>query len=61
MSGAIEYHAYVIGADGLIITRVELFCADDQAARRQAAQLVDGHDIELWRGANRLATFAAKE
>jgi hypothetical protein len=59
MASVVEYHIYLIGEDGFIVRRVDLFCSDDGAARRQAEQLVDGHDVELWRNASMIATFAA--
>jgi len=43
-----DYRAYVIGSDGRITDRFEFWCADDEAAKRQAQQYVDGHDVELW-------------
>jgi hypothetical protein len=52
-----EYRAYVIGRDGHIELRFELFCVDDNAARERAWQLVDDRDVELWRGEHRIETF----
>jgi hypothetical protein len=37
-----------------------LICKDDEAAKTQAKQLVDGHDIELWQRDRKLATFKHK-
>ena len=51
------YNAYLIGADGHIIRRVELNCADDEAAKAQAKKLADDHDIELWQGTRMIGTF----
>jgi hypothetical protein len=39
-----EYRAYIIGPDGRILQRVDLFCEDDEAAKKQAEQLMNGHD-----------------
>jgi hypothetical protein len=52
-----EYHVYIIDADGHILQRCDLFCADDGAAKEQAKQLVDGHDVELWQLDRQIATF----
>jgi len=52
-----EYRAYILGSDGHIQSRVDLVCADERAAKEQAKQLVDGHDVELWQGTLRIATF----
>ena len=52
-----EYRAYVIGRDGRIELRFDLFCSDDNAARERAWQLVDDRDVELWRGEHRIETF----
>ena len=43
-----EYRAYVIGADGQIINRVDLRCFGEKEARRLAKIAVDGHAVELW-------------
>ncbi len=38
------------------------FCArNDEAAKEQAEQLVDGHDVELWHLNRRICEFKAKE
>ena len=54
-----EYRAYLIG-DGHIVQRVELVCTDDEAAKEQAKTLAEGHDVELWQEARRIAEFTAK-
>jgi hypothetical protein len=51
------YRAYSLDEDGHIVGRTDLVCADEQSAKQQARQLVDGHDIELWQGDKKLATF----
>jgi len=38
-----------------------LICADDDAAIAAAKQLVDGHSIELWRGARKDTTLPQKQ
>jgi hypothetical protein len=43
-----EYRAYILGPDGHVQSLVDIICANEEAAREQAKQLVDGHDIELW-------------
>lgn len=55
-----HYRAYIIGSDGHIERAVDLHCNDDDDAKKRARQLVDGHDIELWRGDHRLAMFEHK-
>ena len=52
-----EYQAYVVGADGHIMQRIDLTCADDDAARERAKSLVDGYAIELWQLDRKIATF----
>jgi hypothetical protein len=34
-----------------------MLCDNDQEAERRAVQLVDGHVIELWQQARKVATF----
>jgi hypothetical protein len=57
ITGANEYRAYIIGPDGHIQERIDLFCADDEAAKERVSQLVNGHDVELWQRDRRIATF----
>ena len=51
------YRAYLVGPDGHIENRVDLICEDDETAKEKAKQLVDGHDVELWDCARKLAVF----
>ena len=46
----IEYRAYLLDSGGHVLKRVDLLCGDDGAAKKEAVQLVDGHDVELWSG-----------
>src|SRR4051812_9913678 len=50
-----EYRAYILDEDGHFLRAIELVCLDDDAAKEHAKQLVDGHDIELWRQERRIA------
>jgi hypothetical protein len=52
-----QYRAFIIGPDGHVQSRVDLLCKNETVAREQAKQLVDGHDVELWQGARKLARF----
>jgi hypothetical protein len=56
----LEYRAYLIGRDGHIMHRVEILCDDDEAAKERALLLVDGHTVELWQGARKVATFPTR-
>jgi hypothetical protein len=56
-----EYRAYIIGLDERIQSRVDLICDHEADAMAQAKQLVDGHDVELWQGARKVARFFHKE
>jgi len=55
------YYAYLIGVDGRISKRVTIVCDDDEEAKRLAKQMVDGHAIELWHEARKIATFEAEK
>jgi hypothetical protein len=37
-----------------------LHCANDDAAKERAKQLVDGHDVELSQGDHKIAAFEHK-
>lgn len=52
-----EYRAYIVGPDGHFLQRVDLVCPDDEAAKEHAKNLVDGHDVELWKGERPIAKF----
>ncbi|MGY2907009.1 hypothetical protein ACVWVY_006030 [Bradyrhizobium sp. URHC0002] len=56
-----EYRAYVLGPDGHIQRRVDLICEHEEAAKEQAKQLVDGHDVELWQLDRKIATFTRNQ
>jgi hypothetical protein len=46
-----------MGNDGHILRPVDLFCENDEAAKEQARQLVDGHDVELWQLDRKITVF----
>ncbi|MBB4382963.1 hypothetical protein [Bradyrhizobium sp. SBR1B] len=56
-----QYRVYQMDERGHITGRIDLTCTDDDDARRQAAQLLDGTDLELWQEARRIALFTAKK
>lgn len=55
-----EYRAYIISPDGHFQSAVPIVCPDDEAAKEQAEQLVDGHDVELWQYTRKVARFERK-
>ena len=55
-----EYRIYIIGSDGHFHSAVPLKCDDDAEAMKQAEQLVDGHDVELWQRDRKVAMFKRK-
>jgi hypothetical protein len=54
------YRAYLIACDGHHIKAVDLECVDDDAAKKRAALLADGTNVELWEHARRIAKFDSK-
>jgi hypothetical protein len=54
------YRVYVIGPDGHLIGRHDLYCDNDEIAKKRAEALVYDHDLELWCGERKVATFRAK-
>ena len=50
----------IIGENGHFQSAVPLICPDDEAAQEEAKQLIDGHDIELWQYARKVASFKRK-
>jgi hypothetical protein len=55
-----EYRVYIVGSDGHFYDSVPLECDDDYEAMEKAKQLVDGHDVELWQRARKIARFDHK-
>jgi hypothetical protein len=55
------YRAYLIDPSGRILGRTDLASADEEAAAKEAKQLVDGHDVELWEMDRKIATFRRGE
>lgn len=55
------YYAYVIGHDGHIQNCLVIVCDDDEEAKRCARRLVDGHAVELWQEARKVAAFEPPE
>ena len=55
-----EYRAYIVNDDGHFIRAVDFETRDDEAAKEQAKQLVDGHDVELWQLHRKIGTFKHK-
>jgi hypothetical protein len=55
-----EYRAYILWPNGKIRKAIEIIYDDDEAAKANAKQLVDGHDVELWQGARKRETFKHK-
>jgi len=55
-----EYRAFILEEDGHIDRSVEFLCPDDEAAKTYARQFVDGHDVELWQGDRKIASFQHK-
>ncbi|SHN80822.1 hypothetical protein SAMN05444170_4517 [Bradyrhizobium erythrophlei] len=53
-----DYRAYIVGPDGHFHSSVRLNCADDLEAEKQAEQLVNGHDVELWQRDRKIARFS---
>lgn len=56
-----DYRAYLVGSDGHIFQAMNLYVPDDAAAIAAALQLVDGHDVELWQGARKIAKFECEQ
>jgi hypothetical protein len=57
MTEAHGYRAFVIGLNGHVIGRTDIFAESDDNANEQARQLVGAHAIELWDGVRMIARF----
>jgi hypothetical protein len=56
-----EYRAYLVSSADNILHRVDFVCRDDEAAKERAKQIVDGYDVELWNGGQKIETFLQKK
>jgi hypothetical protein len=56
-----HYRVYLIGRDSHLIKAVDFNCDDDEAAKKRAERMIDGHDVELWEHARRIAKFGDRE
>jgi hypothetical protein len=55
-----EYCAYILGADGHILNRVDLICANEDEAKDCVVRLVGNQNVELWQRDRKLAEFRLK-
>ena len=55
------HYAYILGLDGHIQGHIDLLCDNDEEAKQQVEQLLDGPPIELWQQARRIATYEPKK
>ena len=56
-----DYRVFVLGEDGHVTNRIDLWCTDDADAKERAKKLVDGRDMELWHRDQRIAIFHPKK
>jgi hypothetical protein len=52
-----DYRAFIIGEDGHVTDRINLWCRNDADAKEWAKGLVDKHDVELWHRKEKIAVF----
>jgi hypothetical protein len=54
----LHYRAYLLDEHRRVVCAANLYCADEQAAKESAQQLlVDANDVELWQLDRRIAVF----
>ena len=53
------YRAYLM-ENGHVWTAIDLTCVNDDDAKRQAASLGNGRDIELWQGDRKIALLRSR-
>lgn len=54
-----RYRAYLLDEHHRVISVAKFDCADEQAAKERAQQLVQEYDVELWELDRRIAVFEA--
>jgi len=56
-----EYRAYLIGPDGLIVSRIDLRCEDNNTAMERARQLTREYAVELWKGDRKIGDYSSRQ
>lgn len=56
-----EYRACLMSDEGSVARSLQLLCPDDDTAREYARQLVDGPDVELWKGDIQIGRFIKRD
>jgi hypothetical protein len=56
-----EYRAYLIGPDGLIVSRIDVLCEDEKTAIERARELADNCVVELWKGDRKVGEYPARQ
>jgi hypothetical protein len=51
------FRAFLMGPDGHVFDRVDLYCDDENVARQKAQELVKDCPVELWQCDRKIATF----
>jgi hypothetical protein len=51
------YRAFLLGPDGHVVDRVDLFCRDENEAKQKAQELAKNCPVELWQCARKIAKF----
>src|SRR5579871_4055389 len=51
----VEYQVYILADGDRIKRREDIVCEDDEAAKKRARQMVDGHAVELWQATRKIA------
>ena len=52
-----DYRVFLIGPDGVITSRVDLVCENEEEARERAKQLAQGCTAELWQSTRKIAEY----
>ncbi|MCD9898259.1 hypothetical protein QIH85_43100 [Bradyrhizobium japonicum] len=52
-----EYSVYLLGPDGQIVGRINLVCANEDAAKERAWQLAQDCTVELTQGERSIAVY----
>ena len=55
-----DYRVRIVDPAGHLICSASLECSNDIEAKKRAEELVDAHDVELWREDRRIARFNHK-
>ena len=55
-----QYQVLIVGEDGHVTKRIDLYCSTDAVAKEWANVFLDKYDVEVWHHNTKIAVFKHK-